>query len=269
MSNVMIIAKKEFLDLLNSKLVLIILAFYMIMILTSFYIIYNSNINDPKGLILMEPGYDVCYFGSLVAVVLGFSSMSIETSGKALNTLLVKPLYRDTIINGKMMGVLVFLSWIFWITAAVYTLAIYLIVGNLISPYIIFYVERLPFIFLLYLLCSMLFYSISVLMTILFKEQSFALFMGLLFWIILVSFMNDVVIVQNIADSLNLLSGGQYFSLINTSSPISMIRSILGEDVDSIDAWVFRDVSKIFVLMLYCFVSTILAYVAFLWRDVA
>lgn len=268
MNGMLIVAKKEFQDLLNSKLVLIILAFYMLMLLTSFYVINTTGVTIPKGLILMEPGYDACYFGGLVAVVLGFSSMSVETSGKALNTLLVKPLYRDTIINGKLIGAFALLSWIFWITAAVYTLALYLIVGNLISPYIVLYIERLPFVFLLYLLCSMLFYSLSMLMSVMFKEQSFALFMGLLSWIILAFFMHDIVIVQNISDSLSILFGGQYFSLVDTISPMSMIRAILGEDVNSIGAWISNDILEFFMLALYCFITTIMAYVAFIRRDV-
>jgi len=267
--NALIVAKKEFQDLLNSKLVLIILFFYMLMLISSFVSIYMNGVNDPKGLILMEPGYDSCYFGSLVAVVLGFLSMSVETTGKSLNTLIVKPLYRDTIINGKVLGVLVFFTWIFWVTVAIYTLAIYLISGNSISPFIILYLERLPLVFLLYMLCSLLFYSLSMLMSILFKEQSFALFMGLLSWIILVYFLQDVVIVQNISDSLNLLLGGQYFSIVSILSPISRIRLILGDNVDNIGAWVSMDAFNCFVLLFYCLITMVLAYIAFLRRDVA
>jgi len=273
MGSVLIVARKEFRDLLSSKLVLIILAFYMLMLLASVYSIYvdadSGSIINSKRLILMEPGYDACYFGSLVAIVLGFSSMSVETSGKALNTLLVKPLYRDAVINGKLLGMLAFLSWIFWITVAVYTLAIYFIDSDLISPYILLYVERLPFVFLLYLLCSMLFYSLSVLMSIVFKEQSFSLFMGLLSWIILVYLMLDITIVQNVADSLSLLFGGEYTHIIGTLSPILMVRAILGEDVNSVGVWISSGLPKFGVLALYCVVTTVIAYVAFLRRDVA
>lgn len=278
MGSMLIVAKKEFRDLLNSKLVLIILAFYMIMLLTSLYITYTNGATTSKGFILMEPGYDASYLGSLVAIVLGFSSMSVETSGKALNTLLVKPVYRDTIINGKLLGVLAFLSWIFWITVAVYTLVLYLIDGNLISAYILLYVERLPFMFLLYLLCCMLFYSLSMLMSIMFKEQSFALFMGLLSWIILIYMMNDVVIVQNIASSLHTLFGGEYFHITEILSPILMVRAILlgddaistitGGDLSSVGAWLSSVSIKFAVFTLYCFITIILAYVAFLRRDV-
>lgn len=268
MSNVLIVAKKEFSDLSNSKLVLIILAFYMLMLITSVYTIYINVINNPKALVFMEPGYDACYFGSLVAIVLGFSTMSAETSGNALNTILVKPLYRDSIINGKIIGAVTFLSWVFWITVAIYTLAIYLIIGNSFAPYIILYLERLPFIFVLYLLCSILFYSLSISTSILFKNQSFALFIGLLLWIILIYFLHDTIIVQNLTNSMNFLFGSQYSSLLDTLSPISMIRSILAADVNDIGVWIFEEASSIFILVLYCFVSMILAYTAFLKRDV-
>ncbi|MDI6898040.1 MAG: ABC transporter permease subunit [Methanocella conradii] len=269
MSDMLIVARKEFSDLLNSRLVLIVLAFYMFVLLQTFYHMYTNTITTPKGLILMEPGFDACYLGSLVAVVLGFSAMSEETSGKALNTLMVKPLYRDTIINGKLLGGVAFLSWIFWITVAIYTLAINLIAGSLISPYMALYVERLPFVFLLYLLITMLFFSLSMLMSILFKEQSFALFMGFLVWIVFIFLLHDISIMQNLVVSLNLALGGQYFSTYDPFSPISMIRSMLVVDnYENIGALISMEMPKMVKLAFYCFVSIALAYVAFLRKDV-
>jgi len=268
MGNVLIVARKEFSDLLNSKLVLIVLAFYMLVLLHTFYHMH-THVNDYKNFVLVGFGFRVSYLGSLIAVVLGFSSMSVETSGKALNTLLVKPLYRDTIINGKILGALAFLSWIFWITVAIYTLAMCLIAGSLISPYMALYVERLPLVFLLYLLISMLFFSLSMLMSVLFKEQSFTLFMGFLSWILIVYLMHNGIIVENLVVSLNLVLGGQYFSMYDPLSPIIMIGSILAKDVNDIGALISMEMSKIVKLALYCFVTMILAYVAFLRRDVA
>jgi len=275
MGNVLIVAGKEFRDLLNSRLVLIILAFYVLVLLTSLYLDAGTEgIGTSVGFLLVGPGWDVCYFGSLVAIVLGFSSMSVETSGKALNTLLVKPLYRDTIINGKLLGVLAFMSWIFWITIAIYTIGIYLFASNLLSQYILLYIERLPFVFLLYLLCSLFFYSLSMLMCVIFKEESFALFMGLLSWIILQHMLNNAIIAQNIDYTLHLLFGGEYSSVVNVLSPILLVRAILmGGDasgvVSDIGAWFFSVVPNIFMLALYCFVATVFAYVAFLRRDVS
>ncbi len=279
MRGIFVIAKKEFRDLLNSRLVLIILAFYVLVLLTSLYLDSGTEgIGTSVGFLLVSPGWDACYFGSLVAVVLGFSSMSFETSGKSLNTLLVKPLYRDTIINGKLLGVLAFMSWIFWITIAVYTIAIYLFAGNLLSQYLLLYIERLPFVFLLYLLCCMLFYSLSMLMCVLFREQSFALFLGLLSWIILIHLLNDAVMVQNIADSLHVLFGGEFYNIAEVLSPILLVRAILmsgdssvffGGNVSSAGAWLFSVIPYVFMLALYCFVATVLGYAAFLRRDVS
>lgn len=42
--------------------------------------------------------------GTIIGIMIGFSTISSEKFGKALNILVTKPLYRDTIINGKIIA---------------------------------------------------------------------------------------------------------------------------------------------------------------------
>ena len=54
--------------------------------------------------------------GPIIGVIIGCSTISAERMGNALNTLITKPVYRDTIINGKIMGSLIFFAaYIFFI----------------------------------------------------------------------------------------------------------------------------------------------------------
>ena len=151
MSNILTIAKKEFSDLVNSKLVLLILVLYVMIFALSFYNNFGSidiaslsyqhySSNDALDIIAHPAGTFastfitiVCYYSSLVAVVLGYSSMSTEADGKAISTLLVKPLYRDTIVNGKLLGAFCFLICIFLSSVALYICGLFLFFGGVVT----------------------------------------------------------------------------------------------------------------------------------------
>lgn len=133
MYNVLNVAKKEFDDLLNSRLVTITIALYVIIV---FLILYSSypgplvapdpvtHAYNPITSLLHSLTNNLCFIGSLIGIALGYASMSGEFDGRALNTLLVKPLYRDSIINGKLLGLFGFLSFIFSLVTAIFISAV-------------------------------------------------------------------------------------------------------------------------------------------------
>jgi ABC-2 type transport system permease protein len=202
-------------------------------------------------------------------VVLGFSSMSAEADGKALTTLLVKPLYRDTIINGKLFGAIGLFFCIFWFMAAMYLSGLFLVLGGPISAQLSNFMEFLPLAFLLYMLCSIFLFSLSMLMCIMFKEQSFALFMGFLSWILLFYVMGNRGLAGYIVDffhldqSTSLLVGGLW--------PYNLISTILGDTINgrTISFALSNNVMFISILSLYCFVTLVAAYISFIRRDVS
>jgi len=268
MSNTVAVAKKEFLDLLNSKLILLILAWYLIIFILSFYdwttTIVSFNAVNPINDLFIKYVYTLCYYGTLVTVVLGFTSMSSEITGKALNTLLVKPLYRDTIIRGKMIAAVGFMTCIFLLITFFYVIGILLFIGNPL-PGINMFLSGLPLAFMLYLLCVIFYYSVSMLAVIMIKEQSLALFIGLLSWILLFYFIpNDIF-----AGSISYFFGDSQsvLLLIGGISHYTMLYLILGQmDIQSVLAEHGFEVLK---LSLYCLIGIILVHIAFLRRDVS
>lgn len=274
------VAKKELINLLNNRLVLIIMALYLIEFI-SFLINTTypfdgmpslmSNAKDPAHTVFVMLTYSLCTYGSLVAVVLGFASISEELEGKALNTLLVKPLYRDTIINGKILGALGFVLCLFLFTTALYVVFMLMYFGivvnafsKLVEVYIPSFVNGLPLVLVLSLLCFFLFYALSILYALLFKSQSFSLFMGILSWIFLFPVLSSVGFTAPIAFFFHDLSLG---NLIGDLSPLTIVGLILGNfDFGSALA---HNWPEFFKLSLYCFVTLVGAYIVFIRRDVA
>jgi len=278
MSNILMVARKELSDLVNSKLVTVFLIFYLFIFLSSFYdvirpypdlppVLFQLD-NDPIQIIFVQYVYLLCWYGSQMAIILGFISMTRELDGKALNTLLAKPLYRDTIINGKMLGAIAFSILLFVFTTALYIMAILVYFSNSMDKVISFYIPQfiggIPLAFMLSMLCIMLFYSLTLLFCILIKEQSFALFVSILMWFLLFLVIGGCDVAYYIgiffnSEALDHLIGG--FSIY------TMLYYIL-EYMD-IGSVLTKYGIEILKLSLYCFVTIILTYIAFLRRDVA
>ncbi len=154
-NNVQKVAKKEFYDLLTSRLILIVIAIYLILIImnvNSTYNIFNNtsnnvskNINGNLSLLMLSALTDILSgYGAIAGIMIGSNSIASERRGNALNTLLVKPLYRDTVINGKLTGVVGFFICVFSIVILFFTSAMFIVCGNSIAPFIGDYISRLP-----------------------------------------------------------------------------------------------------------------------------
>jgi ABC-2 type transport system permease protein len=294
-NNTLIIAKKEFSNLLNNRVLLIILAWFLISIFNTWYhytyitpgpgnmsIIANwiNMGKDPvSGVIFPNFVLNLCWDGAILAIALGFISMSEETSGKALNTLLAKPVYRDTIINGKLLGILVFLIYMFIFTVVVYLLAMFVFFGLmtgsysiLLNSYIPEFISMLPWGLFLTLLCGFFMCSLSMLTCLLFKEKIFALFISVLSWLFFYTIAQEYIFSTYIgffASKLGLV-GGYGASLSDLISNLSVDFSLynLVSNTDFVSAFTDNFV-HIFILLFYCFVTLILTYTVFLRRDVA
>jgi ABC-2 type transport system permease protein len=283
MGNVLIIAKKEFMNLVTSRLILIVLAWYIFIFLIAFYNdIYPfdgypswiSHFNNLAQGIFIDFVYMSTYSGSIIGIVLGFISISSEVDGKALNTLLVKPLYRDTIINGKLLGVIIFVLCLFAFNMLLYlgAMSIYaLVVRNAFNPlfsvYIPTFIGYLPLALILSLLCILFTYSITILMCLVFKNQSLSLFLSLLIWLILFRLVENVSFSGNIGLFAN---SNSISELVSDFSPYYMVSAISGIMINQgISGVINKCGLNIFMLFAYCFIAIILAYIAFLRRDVA
>lgn len=264
MGNTYIVAKKEFIDLINSKMVLIMLIWYILTFMFSFLNLLQSFDNNPgNGITLLSTSlvYNLCYYGSLLAIVLGFSSMSIELDRNAINTLLVKPIYRDTIINGKLLGTLSVVFCLILLTIGLYLCYITMFINaGIIKDFI----GILPLAVLLSILCITFFFALSMLICMKFKDQSFCLLLGFLSWIFFFYLLPNQLFSGYLSYYFNSVSLNY---VISGLSPYTILYNIL--EYSSIEMAFAHHFTEIVKLALYCFTTLILTYVSFIRRDIS
>ncbi|OPY30564.1 MAG: ABC-2 family transporter protein [Methanocella sp. PtaU1.Bin125] len=206
MGNLLVIVKKEFTDLLNSKLIIIILLAYLVPIFLNIYI-FQSRLDqgtisqsDVFELSLGSSLFTISYYGGLIAVVIGCSSIASEKHNHALNVLLTKPLQRTTVINGKLLGIFSFLFVVLAIAVILYVSSILIISGSAIQAYFFTFILRIPVVLLMSLAYCMVFSSLSILVSTIVRSQMLALTIST-FSIVL----SQLVITDNFAGTISLV----------------------------------------------------------------
>lgn len=270
MQNIINMAKKEFADLMSSWLVLVMIVVYAVLVVHMAYQFYDilANhfieeaivINFLCGVIIILTNY-----GSLLAVVVGFSSIASERHGNALNTLIVKPLYRDTIVNGKMLGACAFLLCLFCLTLVIYTSGLFIVCGGVFASVFLEYLDGLPFVVGISLLYVMIFFSLSVLISILFKNQAFALAFG-----VLATFISETISHIGVTQGLSQLTGYNINTIAEWTPDgiLSHITFMLYRWHPGLVASSSDVTGEVVKLALYMFIMVFLCYIVFLRRDI-
>lgn len=262
MDTILCITKKELADIFNSKLVWIMLLFYT----TVFIFSLNNSVpfrSEQIGNIFTLFAYSACYYSTLVAMAIGYSSFFAEMDGNAINTLLTKPLYRDTIINGKLINALILSIGLFVFTTVLYILAIVIYFNDPVSVMSLFF-DILPLMFFLSVLCVMFFYSLTMLVCILIKDQVLSLFSSCLLWIILFYLINDNWFAGYVS---YFFHSPELEYVICSFSPTWLVNSILGQP-DLLMAVTVYGNTDLIKLSLYTCIAVIMTYIAFIRRDV-
>jgi len=288
MGNVLNVARKEFSDLFGNWMVLFILAFYFLLVLNviiGFKDVIDSLNTPPTGGRILIGNGDLSVsmlislwsilieYGLFIGVVLGVSLIASERKGGALNTLIVKPLYRDTIINGKLLAAAGFLVCLFGLTSALYTAVMVILYGSSVSSVLTMYLEKMPILLVLSIVYVMIFLLLSMLMSILVKSQAFALVLGTL-----VMYIFQIIPSPNVSVYLsNILSRGND-SLANTIAGLSpynimsvngiVLRDFFDPSKSVVNA-VYLHEADVIKLFIFLVVSLILCYIAFIRRDIA
>ncbi len=285
MGNILIIAKKEFQDLINSKLVLVMLGLYILIVIINLYdaITFDySGVNkylfDPYDVFEMSLNYvlhTLTYFGCLFAIAIGFTCIADERNNNALNVLLTKPLYRDTIINGKIVGALSFLICIYGTTIILFTSSFLILYGSVLEPYILDYFARLILIFGISVIFSLIFVSISTLIALLVKSQALALVLSTMVIIIY-----GYIPSTTFAGYIGLIANGLFGMnpdivayTVDHLSPNWMIDMMIGNvrafnpSLSMGDVFTLTYVYLI-TLIIYFILPAILSYIIFVKRDV-
>lgn len=281
MLNLMNIVKKEFQDLISSRMVLVVLSGYFLLV--SFQIYYTFTVysggqgsqlpyGDNAGLALANWLLSVLavYFGPILGIMIGCTSVANERHKNTLNTLLVKPVFRDTIINGKIVGSMIFLSVIIAASIAFYTSCLFVLCGGLIASTFYDYFSRLPFVFILSLLLISVFLVGSMLISLVVKDQTFALILGTVL-VYLSLYLNTADFVLSVA-SLFPEYGRTIIDISMNFTPAGLLESVRdylfmkpGGFIDTLLS-ILPDVLKFVFLFL---ILSICCYVIFIRSDVA
>lgn len=207
-----VLYKKEIIDNLRSKRFMIILFLIFIIGISSIYSagvgireVVNKEYNDFIFLKLFTSSGDsipsfvsfISFLGPLIGLSLGFDAINGEKSRGTLNLLLSQPIYRDTVINGKFLSGLTILSMmVLYLGLAVGALGIILI-G---IPPTLEEIGRL----LVYLIITILYigvwYAISLMFSLIFKQSATSALAGIALWLFLSIFI--VLIAGLIANGL-------------------------------------------------------------------
>jgi len=279
MVNVLKVAKKEFVDLFNSWLVLAILIVFLFSILVNVYGYYKLISVQPSGSpgllndILDNLWYILAFYGIFVGIVIGFASIAGEKYKNALNTLMIKPLYRYSIINGKLAGVTAFLCCLFGLTIAFFTSVMFIVYKGLFFSVFIHYVEALPLLFIMAVGYVLIYVLLSILVTILIRDPAFAL----IFTVFLV-FIFDISMYNNVAGFVStILSGGQDLALQQTIaqwSPMwlyeNLCISLYPPTINGMTLGsAFTPDSLASQLVIFLIVALVASYAAFMRSDVS
>lgn len=213
--------------------------------------------------------FSLCWFGTILGVIIGCSTISSERIGNALNTLTAKPVYRDTIINGKILGSLAFLAAAILFLIMIYTSIIFILCGNAVAPFMSDYFSRLPFVFLYVMAFVLVFLSLSMLFSLLVKDQAFALVLSTL--AVYISNRFSTTVSNNLN---NIFPDSGIAGLIASFSPYSMLweggvqSRFMDTSLEAFDAFmgILPEFGR---LLLIVVVIMVLNYALFVRRDIA
>jgi ABC-2 type transport system permease protein len=120
LENVFVIAQKEFADSIWSPRFYLILGIFMTALLVLGYQA-GQNISGTDGrsfggispltMGFMSFASQMSLFGPLIAIILGFDAIVKERKSGSLNVLLTHPVYRDQVITGKLIGIMLTLGY--------------------------------------------------------------------------------------------------------------------------------------------------------------
>lgn len=226
------IAKKEITDAFKNKLFLIILGLLLLLALVSIILgaiqvrvalsDYNNSVEFLKSLgktdfpakpnlnpIAVSKSF-VNYLGmigALLAIVLGNHAMVKEGRSGTLKLLLSRPIFRDTLLNGKLLGNLGILAVISFIIGVI-TFSSLLLIGsvNLSGSEIV----RMLLFFIMSFLYMAFFLILSVTLSILNSNGNKALLVTVIIWLVL------AFVLPQIGDTMdmdNQLPGGFFASM--------------------------------------------------------
>ena len=240
-NNILVIAQKEFADIIWSPRFLVIMGVLMVAVLASGYEAGQlmARIAEKGGFVGMEITLNPLMMGftsfthvigstgALVAIILGFEAIVKERKSGSLNVLMTHPVYRDNVITGKLIGMMAALGLVIVMAVAVPVGIMLIVSGITVNPdefsRIIIYVVLVFLLLLTYL-------GLGITTSIFSKESSNSLVYSIAVWVVLgtllmqISFMAASIITDQTMYSMEgPEDSDKYFAVAHKISQLSPI----------------------------------------------
>lgn len=199
------IAAKEFTDLIRSRVVVVTFVVYLALVGLVVYS-YSHNVTtsglNPPGERLVTLTFDLVEvlieYGGVMAVIVGFTSVWNETRNGALGVLMVKPVSRNAVVLGKLIGAMAFMACLSAFASLAFVAGLLMLAGDVAGPTVDAFVGWMPAIFALSMICEAIFVLLAMLFTLLLRDVILALFLSVLSWILLNEFVPNIAFAGNL-----------------------------------------------------------------------
>ncbi|SNQ59637.1 ABC transporter permease [Candidatus Methanoperedens nitratireducens] len=299
--NVFVIAQKEFADSLWSPRFLLILGIFMTILLVNGYQagqnmsrmggefigVFSPLINSFIGLASLITGV-----GGLVAVGLGFDAIVKERKSGSLNVLLTHPVYRDQVITGKLIGMMVTLGLGIVISIVASTGIMVGVSGITVSTEVI---GRIIVFVVLAFLFMLSYLALSVAISTFTKESSSSLMYSIAVWLALVLLLSmiasaaaGIITEQSISEdasenqvkitrAIMYISPAVHFEELITGPPVGGLMGGKSSSSEmhglfdtgfSLGYWVEQNWDNLLVLIVFPVILLLISYMAFMRQDI-
>ncbi|MEM3712809.1 MAG: ABC transporter permease subunit [Thermoproteota archaeon] len=182
-----IIAMKEFSDDITSKRLWILLAVLILFFIGGISIIPSSvtvngkEVHLPKLTQIFSGGIQpLMYIVPLIGLAIGYDAISRERETGTLRILLSRPIYRDYVINGKVLSAIATLGTTLF-TSVFLTVSIAIVIAGV--PFSIDDFVRIFLFSIFTIIFALGYYSIALLFSTLFSKSSHSLAVNIVIWI--------------------------------------------------------------------------------------
>lgn len=179
---ILLVARKEFSDIVSGKRLWLLIGLIVLM-----YILSMASLRlYPESLINVDMVFSsaigsVSFIAPLLGIAFGYDEISRERESGTLRLLLSRPIYRDNVINGKILssltvvGIIIFASTFITASIAIIFYGVPVSLGDF-AKLMLFSISSIVLAFS--------YYSISLFLSVFLKKSSHALLLSLLIWTI-------------------------------------------------------------------------------------
>ncbi|KKG18516.1 hypothetical protein EO98_02515 [Methanosarcina sp. 2.H.T.1A.6] len=207
-SNVKVIAQKEFADHLKSPVFLLFTTTFMLVVLAWSYVQgteveYTVNVLGSPDFMRGFEGVAevVSRFAPVMGIVLGFDAIVKEIKSSSMNVLLTHPVFRDNIILGKILGSGLCILLVLFFSINLATGVMLMASGLPVTMQQIIRIEMFVFLTFFY---ALIFLAISIMISTISKKSNNSLMFNLIFWLIITVLLAKLIFTVSYAFSENL-----------------------------------------------------------------